>query len=78
MDCMNSLSIFTDTFAPVTFPASSLASINFSASGCLLEMLNINAPRRPSWATSRVELEYRSIKGTTPVEVSALFNTGLP
>ena len=34
--------------SPVTFPASSLASINFSASGCLIETLSIKAPRLPS------------------------------
>ena len=75
---INLSSILTDTLAPVTFPCSSLASIKSSASGCLLETDNIKAPRRPSCATSRVELEYLSIKGTMPVEVKAEFITGLP
>ena len=40
-----------------------------------MEMLSINAPLLPSWATSRVEFEYRSMNGTIPVEVRALFFT---
>src|SRR5664279_4764848 len=39
---------FTETLAPVTFPLSSFASINFPESGCLIEMESINAPRLPS------------------------------
>ncbi len=31
--------------------------MKLSESGWLMETLNINAPRRPSWATSLVELE---------------------
>ena len=54
---MKSSSSFTDTFAPVTFPSVILASMNDSESGCLMDTLNIKAPRRPSCATSRVELE---------------------
>ena len=54
---MKSSSNFTDTFAPVTFPSVIFASMNDSESGCLMDTLNINAPRRPSCATSRVELE---------------------
>ena len=68
----------TDMFAPVTFPAFNFASIKFSASGCLIETLSINAPLLPSCATSRVEFEYLSMKGIIPVEVKALFNTWLP
>ena len=41
-------------------------------------MLSIRAPRRPPCATSRVVLLYRSMKGTMPVDVNALFFTGLP
>src|SRR5664280_833391 len=67
----------TDTFAPVTFPLSSLASINFPESGCLIEIESISAPRLPSCATSRVELEYLSMKGTTPVDVRAVSYTHL-
>ena len=52
--------------------------MKFSASGCFTDSDNISAPRRPSCATSRVEFEYRSMNGTIPVEVSALFSTGLP
>ena len=40
--------------------------------------LSISAPRRPSCATSRVELLKRSINGTRPVDVSAEFFTGDP
>jgi len=54
---MNSSSILTETLAPVTFDVSTLASMKRSASGCLIEMVSISAPRRPSCATSRVELE---------------------
>src|SRR5690554_2594875 len=75
---INASSIRTDTFAPVTFPCSNFASLNPSAYGWLMETDNINAPRRPSCATSRVELEKRSIKGTSPVEVNAEFFTGEP
>ena len=75
---INSSSIFTETLAPVTFPFVILASTKFSASGCFTEILSINAPLLPSCATSRVEFEYLSIKGTIPVEVNALFLTGLP
>ena len=55
--CMKASSSFTETLAPVTFPSVILASMNASESGCLIDTLNINAPRRPSCATSRVELE---------------------
>ncbi len=75
---MKSSSILTEIFAPVIFPASNFASIKSSASGCFTEIDNIKAPLLPSWATSLVELEYRSINGTTPVEVKALLLTGLP
>ena len=75
---INSSSIFTETFAPVTFPCSILASIKLSASGCLTDIVSISAPLLPSWATSLVEFEYLSINGTTPVEVSALLSTALP
>src|SRR5690606_19266850 len=75
---MNESSIRTDTLAPVTFPCSNLASMNPSASGWLMDTDNINAPRRPSCATSRVELEQTSIKGTNPVDVKAEFFTGDP
>ena len=75
---MNSSSIRTEMLAPVIFPCSSLASIKSLTSGCFIEIESIRAPLRPSWATSRVELEKRSIKGTIPVEVSAEFFTGEP
>ena len=55
--CMNSSSSFTETLAPVTLPSVILASMNASESGCLMDTLSIRAPRRPSCATSRVELE---------------------
>ena len=35
----------------------SFASMNRSASGCLIDSDSISAPRRPSCATSRVEFE---------------------
>ena len=46
--CMNASSSFTETLAPVTLPSVILASINASESGCLIDTLSINAPRRPS------------------------------
>ena len=76
IDSIKSSGILTDTFAPVTFPSVIFASMKASASGCLIEILNISAPRLPSCATSLVELEYLSINGTTPVEVNAEFSTG--
>ena len=75
---INSSSILTDTFAPVTLPSVIFASMKASLSGCLILTLSIKAPRRPSWATSRVELLYLSIKGTSPVDVRAEFFTGEP
>src|SRR5690554_590039 len=75
---INASSIRTETLAPVTLPCSNLASIKPSASGWFTETDNIKAPRRPSCATSRVEFEKRSIKGTNPVEVKAEFFTGEP
>ena len=54
---MNSSSILIETLAPVTLPVSTLASMNRSASGCLIDSDSISAPRRPSCATSRVEFE---------------------
>ena len=76
--CMNSSSSFTDTLAPVILPSCILASINASLSGCFTLIESIRAPRRPSCATSRVELLKRSMNGTTPVEVSAELFTGVP
>ena len=55
--CMKASSMRTDTLAPVTLPSVILASMNASESGCFMETVIISAPRRPSWATSRVELE---------------------
>ena len=55
-DLMNSSSILTDTFAPVILPSVILASMKASLSGCLMLTDSMSAPRRPSWATSRVEL----------------------
>ena len=54
---MKSSSILIETLAPVTLPVSTLASMNRSASGCLIDSDSISAPRRPSCATSRVEFE---------------------
>ena len=76
--CMNSSVRRTEMLALVMRPCVILASIKASESGCLMLMVIIKAPRRPSWATSLVELEKRSMKGTTPVEVRAQFFTGLP
>ncbi len=75
---IKSSSTLTETLAPVTFPSSILASINASASGCLIDTESIRAPLLPSCATSLVELEYLSMKGTSPVEVRAEFLTGDP
>ena len=75
---MKSSSNFTETLAPVTFPSVIFASMNDSESGCFIDTLSINAPRRPSCATSLVEFEYLYMKGTNPVEVSAEFFTGEP
>ena len=75
---MNSSVRRTETLALVMRPSVILASMKASESGCLMLMVIIRAPRRPSWATSFVELEKRSMKGTTPVEVKAQFFTGLP
>ena len=75
---MKSSSILTDTLAPVTLPLVILASMKDSESGCFMDTLSIRAPRRPSCATSRVEFEKRSMKGTSPVDVSAEFFTGEP
>src|SRR3989339_98191 len=47
-DFINSSSILTETLAPVTLPDSNLASINDSASGCLIDTDNMSAPLRPS------------------------------
>ena len=43
----------------------------------LMDTLNISAPRRPSWATSRVELGSVHER-TSPVDVRAEFFTGEP
>ena len=75
---LNASSMRTDTLAPVTFPSVILASMNASESGCLMLTDSISAPRRPSCATSLVELEYLSMKGTSPVDVNAEFLTGVP
>ena len=45
-----------DTLAPVTFPSVIFASMKASESGCFMLTESIRAPRRPSCATSRVEL----------------------
>jgi ribonucleoside-diphosphate reductase alpha chain len=47
----------TKEVAPVILPCSSLASIKSSASGCFIETLSINAPLRPSCATSFVKID---------------------
>ena len=75
---MNSSSILTDTLAPVTLPSVIFASMKASLSGCFMLTDSMSAPRRPSCATSRVELLYRSMNGTSPVEVSAELFTGEP
>ena len=61
--------------APVTLVLSFLMFIKSSTSGCLQSIVIIKAPLRPSWATSRVVLEYLSIKLTGPVEDPAAFVT---
>ena len=75
---MNSSSIFTDTLAPVILPSVIFASMKASLSGCFMLTDSISAPRLPSCATSRVELLYRSMNGTNPVDVSAELLTGEP
>ncbi|MNY01410.1 hypothetical protein D3C86_1339380 [compost metagenome] len=75
---MNASLIRTEMFAAVTLPCSNLASMKSSASGCSIETESINAPRLPSCATSRVELEKRSMNGASPVDVKAEFFTADP
>ena len=46
--CINASVSLTETLAPVTFPSVIFASMKASESGCLIDTLSINAPRRPS------------------------------
>jgi len=65
-------------FAPVILLVSNFASIKDLESIDLQCVANINAPRLPLCATSLIEFENLSMKGTTPVDVKAAFLTVEP